>query len=206
MFHKKLSISTFVLNKKPPQLSALITRRRQLVDMRTAEKNRLSSCPPSIRQEIEAHLEWLEEKIEQLNQEIEQLTQKSQAWQQRMDLLRSVPGVGPVIASTLVAELPELGQLTGKQISRYLRQKPLLPTESVSGFRKLGRSRRWKVLACLEKEPQLPTPLPVFLLLGCSLASDRSRNCGFIRAIIIRLALVAIAVHLPSLTFIVRWA
>ena len=89
------------------QLSALITRRRQLVEMRTAEKNRRSSCPPSLRQEIEAHLKWLQERIKQINREIEQLSQNSESWQQRMNLLRSVPGVGLVIASTKVAELPE---------------------------------------------------------------------------------------------------
>lgn len=124
------------------QLSALITRRRQLVDMRTAEKNRRSSCPPSIREEIEAHLEWLTERIEQINQEIEQLTQNSQAWQQRMELLRSVPGVGPVIASTLVAELPELGQLSGKQISRLVGLAPLArDSGKFRGKRMIGGGR-----------------------------------------------------------------
>jgi transposase len=107
------------------QLSELISRRRQLVEMQTAEKNRRERARGEALADIETHLEYLDERLKQLNQKIEQLTQNNQQWIARVNLLKTVPGIGPVISTTLVSDLPELGQLTAKQISRLVGVAPI---------------------------------------------------------------------------------
>lgn len=98
-------------------LKAAVTRRHQLVEMLSAEKNRQSRMQGKMRQDVDAHVKWLEERIQQLDDEIEQLGQSQSEWYAAILLLKSVPGIGKVIATTLVAELPELGQLSDKRIS-----------------------------------------------------------------------------------------
>lgn len=105
-------------------LQEAVTRRRQLVEMLTAEKNRQGKMRGKMRQNIDAHLEWLEERIRALDDEIEQLSQSQAEWQSRISLLRSVPGIGSVIATTLVAALPEVGQVSDKRISALVGVAP----------------------------------------------------------------------------------
>lgn len=107
------------------QLGELISRRRQLVEMQTAEKNRRSRSRGNALADIEAHIEFLEGRLKQLNQEIEQLTQNNQQWINKVNLLKTTPGIGQVISTTLVSDLPELGQLTAKQISRLVGVAPI---------------------------------------------------------------------------------
>jgi transposase len=107
------------------QLGELISRRRQLVEMQTAEKNRRSRSRGKALADIEAHIEYLEERLKQLNQEIEQLTRNNQQWMNKLNLLKTTPGIGQVISTTLVSDLPELGQLTAKQISRLVGVAPI---------------------------------------------------------------------------------
>ncbi|BAB72264.1 IS110 family transposase [Anabaena sp. FACHB-709] len=107
------------------QLGELISRRRQLVEMQTAEKNRRSRARGKALADIEAHIEYLDERLKQLNQEIEQLTQNNQQWIEKVNLLKTTPGIGQVISTTLVSDLPELGQLTAKQISRLVGVAPI---------------------------------------------------------------------------------
>jgi len=107
------------------QLEALITRRRQLIEMRVAEENRLSSAPEVIRPSIRQHLEWLAEQIAALNEEISRLLQKDPDWAEKVKILRSVPGVGPVTAATLIAELPVLGQANNKEIAALAGVAPM---------------------------------------------------------------------------------
>jgi transposase len=107
------------------QLSELVSRRRQLVEMRTAEKNRSSRARGKALSNIQAHLEYLEKTIEQVNQEIEQLNQNDRASLDKINLIKTVPGIGSVISTTLVSDLPELGQLTAKQISRLVGVAPI---------------------------------------------------------------------------------
>jgi transposase len=99
------------------QLSALVTRRRQLVGMRTAEKNRLSTCPELMRIDIEEHVAWLESRIEQLEDEIKDMLTSNPSWRELTALVSTVPGIGEVTAATLVADLPELGTLNRQQIA-----------------------------------------------------------------------------------------
>lgn len=105
-------------------LQEAVTRRQQLVEMVSAEKNRQGKTRGKMRQNVEAHLEWLEQQIRALDQEIEQLSQSRTEWQSRLKLLQSVPGIGRVIATTLVAGLPELGQLGDKRISALVGVAP----------------------------------------------------------------------------------
>ena len=107
------------------ELSALLQRRRQLVDMLTAEKNRLQIAPRRIRPQIQTHIEWLQQQIRQFDDELRDLIRTSPLWRETEDLLRSAPGVGPVLATTLVAALPELGRLTRQQIAALVGVAPL---------------------------------------------------------------------------------
>ena len=106
-------------------LAALLTRRRQLVEMLTAEKNRLLSAAAPIRKRVRAHIAWLERELEHTNTELAEAIRHSSVWREKDELLQSVPGVGPVLTSTLLASLPELGTLTNKQIAALVGIAPL---------------------------------------------------------------------------------
>lgn len=107
------------------QLAALLERRSQLVGMLTAEKNRQAPALTSVRPLIGEHIAWLDQALEELNQELDQTLQASPLWREREQLLRSVPGVGRVLALTLLADLPELGTLTHKQVAALVGVAPL---------------------------------------------------------------------------------
>ncbi|MFQ5874217.1 MAG: IS110 family transposase [Dehalococcoidia bacterium] len=107
------------------RLRALLVRRRQVVDMLTAEKNRLSTVLPSVRPRVEAHIHWLEKELGALDKDLGQTLRNSPLWREKEDLLRGVPGVGPVLSSTLLAELPELGALNRRQIAALVGVAPL---------------------------------------------------------------------------------
>jgi transposase len=98
-------------------LSALVTRRAQMVAMLTAEKNRLQTSPPLLRPDVEEHVSWLTAKLQALEEEIRRCIQASPEWQEKEALLRSVPGIGPVTAATLLADMPELGHLNRQKIA-----------------------------------------------------------------------------------------
>lgn len=106
------------------QLAAFVERRRQLLVELTAEKNRLSTCPDCVREDIEEHIAWLEERIDRLETEIRACIAQKPEWQERAEVIDSVPGVGPVTASTMVAELPELGQLNRQKIAALVGVAP----------------------------------------------------------------------------------
>jgi transposase len=107
------------------ELAALIARRRQLIEMRTAESNRLGSAAKRVRPGIAAHLRWLDTQVARVDQDLTQAIRQSPVWRARDDLLQSTPGVGPVVTTTLLAELPELGTLNGKQIAALVGVAPL---------------------------------------------------------------------------------
>jgi transposase len=106
-------------------LRALLTRRRQLLEMRTAEQNRLSGAARRLQRQIRTHVEWLDRQIAALDDELTQLIRSMPLWRERENLLRSVPGIGPVMSRTLLAELPELGTLTHKQLAALVGVAPL---------------------------------------------------------------------------------
>jgi transposase len=106
------------------ELSGLLTRRRQVVGMLTAEKNRLHIAPTAVRKDIHNHISWLERSLAKLNAELGDALQQSPLWRETEDLLRSAPGVGPVLTLTLVAEVPELGTLDRRQIAALVGVAP----------------------------------------------------------------------------------
>lgn len=105
-------------------LAALMNRRRQLIEMHTAESNRLQAAPTAMQREIRTHLTWLQKRLTALDRELDQAIQSSELWRQRDALLQSTPGVGPTLARTLLAELPELGQLDRRQIAALVGLAP----------------------------------------------------------------------------------
>lgn len=107
-------------------LNELITRRRQLLEHRTAESNRRdSSLPKLVRQSLQRSINAISRDLEKLDRAIAELLESDDDWQDRLQRLTSVPGVGPVTAATLVAELPELGQLNRKEIAALVGVAPI---------------------------------------------------------------------------------
>lgn len=98
-------------------LAALVARRRQLIEMLTAEKNRLRLAAQPLRKRLQAHMTWLEKELASTNSDLGEMIRASPVWREKEDLLRSVPGVGPVLVTTLFANLPELGTLTRKEVA-----------------------------------------------------------------------------------------
>lgn len=99
------------------ELEATLTRRRQLVEMITAEANRRASASPRIAKQIDKHIAWLEKQLGEANDDLDRMIRNSPMMQHKADILTSVPGVGKVTATTLLAELPELGTLSRRKIS-----------------------------------------------------------------------------------------
>lgn len=108
------------------ELEEFLGRRRQIVDMLTMEKNRLSiASTERMKKSLKKHIAWLEEALRRANDDIDQAVRNSPAWREQEDLLRSMPGIGPVTARTVVGELPELGQLNRKKIAALVGVAPL---------------------------------------------------------------------------------
>jgi transposase len=93
--------------------------------MIAAEKNRVTTAPKWIRQSIQEHIAWLEKCLDDLNDDLAKAIKGSSLWREKDDLLRSVPGVGPVLSTTLLAGLPELGTLDRRQIAALVGVAPL---------------------------------------------------------------------------------
>jgi transposase len=118
-------------------LAALVTRRRQLVEMLTAEQNRLGSAPRALRPELQAHIRWLQRRLDTLNTELRAVIRASPLWRAQDDLLQSTPGVGDVLTTTLLGGLPELGTLSRRAIGALV---GVVPWACESG--RGGRPRR----------------------------------------------------------------
>lgn len=120
-------------------LEALLTRRRQLLDMLTAERNRLEHAAPPIRRSLTQHIRWLERRVVDVDRDLDHTIQASPIWRAQEQLLRTVPGIGPIVSRTLLADLPELGRLNRKQIAALVGVAPLARD---SGTRK-GKRLVW---------------------------------------------------------------
>lgn len=107
------------------ELRALLARRRQLIAMRTTEQNRLGSAPRRLQADIQAHITWLNERLAALDDDLDTTLRASPVWREREELLRSVPGIGPVCARTLVLDLPELGTLSRQRLATLVGVAPL---------------------------------------------------------------------------------
>jgi transposase len=121
-------------------LDALLSRRRQLIEMRVMESNRLETCAdPAVRAAIARHIAWLEAEEAEADRLLEEAVRSSPAWRERDELLRSIPGVGPVVSRTLLAALPELGSADGGRLAALA---GLAPFARDSGPRRGPRSVR----------------------------------------------------------------
>lgn len=106
------------------ELKALVARRRQLIDRMSQEKNRLHHAVDKLRVEIQEHIDWLKNRLQDLDKSLDKKIRSTPAWKEKEDLLRTAPGAGPVLSRTLISELPELGQLNGKQIAALVGVAP----------------------------------------------------------------------------------
>ena len=105
-------------------LNQWVTRRRQLVYMLTAEKNRLQTAPEAIQANIVRHIEWMQGEIEGLEQQINQAIADNPAWRETARRIETVPGIGSITSSTLLADLPELGKLNRQKIAALVGVAP----------------------------------------------------------------------------------
>lgn len=106
------------------ELSALLVRRRQVVDMLTAERNRLGTAPPRLQEALQQHITWLEGQRSSLEDALMYAIQQSAVGQAKEAVLRSIPGVGPVLSQTLLGQVPELGTLRHKQVAALVGLAP----------------------------------------------------------------------------------
>ena len=105
-------------------LRAVLLRRRQLVEMLTAERHRLASAPRRIHDAIQAHITWLERQLADVDTDLTQAIEARPLWQATDEVLRSIPGVGPVLSRTMMAQVPELGTLGAKPIAALIGVAP----------------------------------------------------------------------------------
>jgi transposase len=106
------------------ELRALVLRRRQILAMLTAERNRLGTAPRRIQRAIQEHIAWLEGQLSGLDADLTTTLERSPLWQAKAELLRSIPGVGPVLSRTLLAQVPELGTVSHKQLAALVGVAP----------------------------------------------------------------------------------
>jgi transposase len=130
-------------------LDALLTRRRQLLGMLTAERNRLLVAAPAVRRDLQQHIRFLERRVREADGELQAAVKASPAWRVRDDLLQSVPGVGRVVSLTLLAELPELGRLSHKEIAALVGVAPLARDSGTLRGKRLVYGGRAPVRAAL---------------------------------------------------------
>jgi transposase len=121
------------------ELASLLARRRQLLEMRTAEQHRRPSLAPRLRPALDAHVVWLSQQLAELDGELDRTLRDSPVWREKEDLLRSIPGIGPVVARTLLGELPELGTLDRWEVAALAGVAPL----NQDSGRRQGKRRTW---------------------------------------------------------------
>lgn len=112
-------------SEEEEQLTALLTRRKQVLDMLTMEKNRLVTVRAKMRSEIASHIQWLSKSLKALDKEMADFVASTPVWKEKDALLQSVPGVGRVTSATLLGMLPELGQLNRQEIAALVGVAPV---------------------------------------------------------------------------------
>ncbi len=105
-------------------IKATVSRRRQLLEMLTAEKNRLTIARKHLKPSILDHIEWLKKEVEGLDRDLRRQIESSPLWREKDNLLKSIPGVGNVLSATLLGGVPELGGLDRKQIAALVGVAP----------------------------------------------------------------------------------
>lgn len=126
-------------DEQTQMLSALNARRKQIVDMLVAEKNRLHRAPMPNRKNINAHIRWLEKHLQDINRDIRRIIRKTPVWRNKDNILQSFKGIGPTSSATLLSELPELGCLNGKKLAALVGVAPF----NCDSGRFRGQRRVW---------------------------------------------------------------
>lgn len=159
-------------SKEAQHLEALLARRRQVVEMLVAEKNRLANNRDSaVVNDLKTHIAWLERRLKLSDDELQRVLKSSPAWRQRDALLRSVPGVGPVLSLTLLAELPELGQLNRREIAKLVGVAPF----NCDSGRWHGSRHIWGGRAAVRS--------PLFMATLCAIRINPTIKCFYKRLI-----------------------
>ena len=130
--------ASVIPDEEAQALQYVLARRRQLIEMLVSENNRLGTAPKALQKRIRAHIEWLRKEISRTDKDLDEAIEDSATFKENERLLRSVPGVGRVLARTLLAELPELGALTHKRVCALVGVAPF--------NRDSGQSRGKRVL------------------------------------------------------------
>jgi transposase len=135
------------------ELDALLARRRQLLEMLQAEKNRLGQVfgkgKRPVKKSLKTHISFLERELRMADTDLGDMIRKSPAWRERDDLLQSVPGVGRVLSFTLLADLPELGRLSRREIAKLVGIAPLSRDSGTLRGRRFVQGGRASVRAVL---------------------------------------------------------
>ena len=159
-------------------LSDLVIRRRQIVEMITAEKNRLALATKRVRRDIQVHIRWMEKRLEDINDDIDELIRQSPLWREKDKLLQSVTGVGPVLASTILASLPELGTLNRKQIAALVGVAPFnRESGRYKGKQKIQGGRAW-FGTCFRWQDASSAPTRAAVLLRAARGKRQTQKTG----------------------------
>jgi transposase len=137
------------------ELDALTTRRRQVIEMINMERSRFSRAKRNVAPKIQQHINYLTAELKDAESEIQRRIEASELWQAECELLLSTPGVGPVLASTILAELPELGHVSKQLIARLVGVAPIncdtgkyRGTRRIQGGRAAVRSTLYMAVSC----------------------------------------------------------
>jgi transposase len=173
-------------------LQALVVRRRQLVDMITAESNRLGTAAGLVRRDLEEHIAWLRRRLKDMDDDLYDGLKKSPLWRVKEQILKSAPGIGRVTICTLVAQLPELGTLNGRQIAALVGVAPLnRDSGTLRGKRVIwgGRAAVRKVLymATLASVRRSPSMMACYARLRRSGKPTKVALVACMRKLIVRL-------------------
>ena len=141
-------------DEQTQELKALHIRRLQMVEMLTAEKNRLGRAPSGrVRKDIQRHIAWLEKRVKEADKDLEDLIRNTPIWREKDAIIRSVPGAGPCLSSTLLCELPELGTLNHKRIAALVGVAPF----NCDSGKYRGHRRIWGGRARVRSALYMPT-------------------------------------------------
>jgi transposase len=142
-----------IADERAHELEALLTRRRQLLEMLQAERNRTGQVfgkgKRLVKKSLKNHISYLERELRMTDTDLGEMIKASPVWRERDELLQSVPGVGPVLSCTLLADLPELGQLSRRHIAKLVGVAPLSRDSGTMRGRRFVQGGRTTVRAVL---------------------------------------------------------
>ncbi len=128
-----------VVDEQAEELSAILSRRSQLTGMLTAEKNRLKRAPRVVRMRLKAHIAFLEKELKRVDKDLDEAIKGSSLWKEKESILKSIPGIGPVVSTTLITSLPELGKVSDKEVAALVGVAPF--NRDSGAYR--GRRKVW---------------------------------------------------------------